>query len=121
MEAGLVEDAAISSSIAQFQALWMLREGVSEAQGAEGKTIKHDIALPISAIPRFMKEAAAAVAQRAPEVRLLVFGHLGDGNLHYNISPPEGGGMAPGDFEALERPLNALVHDSSRPRWTRKA
>jgi FAD/FMN-containing dehydrogenase len=110
MEAGRVEDAAISSSIAQFQALWMLREGVSEAQGAQGKTIKHDIALPIAALPRFMKEAAAAVAQRAPEVRLVVFGHLGDGNLHYNISPPVGG-MATGEFEALETPLNALVHD----------
>jgi FAD/FMN-containing dehydrogenase len=110
-EAGLVEDAAISTSIAQFEALWQLREGISEAQGAEGKTIKHDIAVPISAMARFLAEASAAVAEAAPELRLVAFGHLGDGNLHYNLSPPAGGVMTPAAFEAFEAPLNQRVHD----------
>ncbi len=109
-EQNLLEDAAVSASLAQFKALWLLREGISESQGAEGKTIKHDISLPISAIARFVEEAAQAVRAYAPAVRLVVFGHMGDGNLHYNISPPEGG-MAPGVFEALEDPLNRIVHD----------
>jgi FAD/FMN-containing dehydrogenase len=108
-EAGLVQDAAVSSSLAQFEALWLLREGISEAQAAEGKTIKHDIALPISAIAAFVAEADAALAQALPALRLVVFGHLGDGNLHYNLSPPAEG-MAPDRFEACEAQANAIVH-----------
>lgn len=110
LEQGLLLDAALSTTLAQFEALWMLRESVSESQGAEGKTIKHDISLPISAIARFLQEASEAVAKYALAVRLVVFGRLGAGILHFNVSPPVGGTEA-GAFEALEGPLNRLVHD----------
>jgi FAD/FMN-containing dehydrogenase len=114
MEAGWVADAALSATLAQFEALWALRENISEAQGAEGPTIKHDIALPISRIPDFIAHTDAAVAAAFPGLRLVVFGHLGDGNLHYNASPaissPDAAGRAA--FLALEAPLNRLVHDA---------
>jgi FAD/FMN-containing dehydrogenase len=114
MEQGLATDAALSSSLAQFRALWALREDISESQGTEGKTIKHDIALPISRIPTFIAATDAAIERDFPGQRLVVFGHLGDGNLHYNLSPPAGPRSAEADaaFAALEAPLNRLVHDA---------
>ncbi|MFN6994745.1 MAG: FAD-binding oxidoreductase [Aquincola tertiaricarbonis] len=114
LEAGDATDAAVSTSLAQFEALWALRENISESQGAEGKTIKHDIALPISRIPEFLASTDAAIAAQFSGVRMVVFGHLGDGNLHYNLSPAEdrlGPVHAPA-FVALEGPLNRLVHDA---------
>ena len=86
-EQGIATDAALSASLAQFEALWALREDISESQGAEGKTIKHDISLPISRIAEFIATTDAAIAEAFPGVRMVVFGHLGDGNLHYNVSP----------------------------------
>ncbi len=115
MEQGFVLDAALSATLAQFEALWALRENISEAQGAEGPTIKHDIALPISRIPEFITRTDAAVAAAFPQVRQVSFGHLGDGNLHYNASPAAAGPLdaaARADFLALEGPLNQLVHDA---------
>ncbi len=114
MECGWVTDAAVSSSLAQFESLWALRENISEAQGAEGPTIKHDIALPISQIAAFIDSTDAAIARTFPQVRLVIFGHLGDGNLHYNVSPlaGQGGSGRAADFLALEAALNALVHDA---------
>jgi FAD/FMN-containing dehydrogenase len=114
LEQGLASDAAVSSSLAQFEALWALRENISESQGAEGKTIKHDIALPISRIAEFIEATDAAITAAFPSVRLVVFGHLGDGNLHYNLSPAVGrtGAEHAADFLALEAPLNRLVHDA---------
>jgi FAD/FMN-containing dehydrogenase len=111
LDAGHASDAALSASVAQFRSLWALREDISESQGAEGPTIKHDIALPIARIPAFIESTDAAFARHAPGLRLVVFGHLGDGNLHYNLSPPAGG-MPRADFIALEAPLNRLVHDA---------
>ncbi|PXW92336.1 FAD/FMN-containing dehydrogenase [Sphaerotilus hippei] len=114
MEADLVQDAALSSSLAQFEALWGLREHISESQGAEGKTIKHDLSLPLSRVPDFIAHADAAMATHFPQVRLVVFGHLGDGNLHYNVSPAPGP-RTPDQvaaFLALEGPVNQLVHDA---------
>jgi FAD/FMN-containing dehydrogenase len=114
LEQGLVTDAAISASLAQFRSLWALREDISESQAAEGRTIKHDIALPTSQIPGFIARMDAAIAQAFPGVRMVVFGHLGDGNLHYNVSPaadrtaPEHAAA----FVALEEPINRLVHDA---------
>ncbi|GCL62876.1 FAD-binding oxidoreductase [Pseudaquabacterium pictum] len=110
LEAGHASDAALSASLAQFRSLWALREDISEAQGAAGPTIKHDIALPIGRIPEFIERTDAALAQHHPALRLVVFGHLGDGNLHYNLSPPAAG-MAREAFTALEAPVNRLVHD----------
>jgi FAD/FMN-containing dehydrogenase len=110
LDQALATDAALSASGAQFRALWALREDISESQGAEGKTIKHDIALPIARIAEFIDTVGPAVVKAFPQVRLVVFGHLGDGNLHFNVSPAEG----PGDdaFAALEGPINRLVHDA---------
>lgn len=112
IERGLAADAAVSASIAQFESLWALREDISEAQAAEGKTIKHDISLPISRIPEFLASTDAALATAFPSVRLICFGHLGDGNLHYNLSPASGDPAAATLFETLEGPINRLVHDA---------
>ncbi len=114
MENEWVSDAALSSSLSQFQALWALREDISEAQGAEGKTIKHDIALPISRIAEFIERTSEAIASQFEGVRLVVFGHLGDGNLHFNLSPAADrlGAEHSTAFVALEGPLNRLVHDA---------
>ena len=111
LEDALATDAAVSTSLAQFEALWMLREGISEAQAREGASIKHDISLPISRIPAFVAATGAEIEGRFPNAQLVVFGHLGDGNLHYNVSPASRhvGEQA---FLALEWPLNRLVHDA---------
>lgn len=109
IEQGHATDAALSSSLAQFRALWALREDISESQGAEGKTIKHDIALPISRIAGFVEDTLAQVERAFPGLRPVCFGHLGDGNLHFNFSPAPG--QAVDEFVALEGPLNRLVHD----------
>jgi FAD/FMN-containing dehydrogenase len=111
LEAGHASDAAVSASLAQFRSLWALREDISESQGAEGPTIKHDIALPIACIPAFISRTGEALARHWPDLRLVVFGHLGDGNLHFNLSPPAAG-MGRAEFSALEGPVNRLVHDA---------
>ena len=105
-----MRDAVIAQSIAQSRRFWALRENISEAQAAEGKNVKHDISVPISAIGDFVEATDAALAARFPGIRMVVFGHLGDGNLHYNVSPPEG---ADGDsLLADQDAINALVHDA---------
>lgn len=109
VEAGMAQDAVIAQSGEQAKALWRIREGISEAQVRAGKTIKHDIALPIGQLGAFMREAEAAIEAAFPGLRFLVFGHLGDGNLHYNLQrAPQ---MNDDDFYALTGPLNKLVHD----------
>ncbi|WP_422845406.1 FAD-binding oxidoreductase [Acidovorax sp. M2(2025)] len=113
-EQSLITDAALSSSLSQLQALWALRENISEAQGAEGKTIKHDISLPASRIAEFIESTDTAIRAQSDMVRLVVFGHLGDGNLHYNLSPAEG--ASPAEFLALEPAMNRLVHDAVHAR-----
>ena len=90
IETGWVRTAVVAQSLAQARSLWSLRELISEAQTQEGKNIKHDIAVPISSIARFVEESDVLLQQRFPGVRMVVFGHLGDGNLHYNVSPPVG-------------------------------
>ncbi|MFM1989029.1 MAG: FAD/FMN-containing dehydrogenase [Pseudomonadota bacterium] len=107
---GLVSDAAIAQSIAQSRRFWALRENISEAQAAEGKNIKHDISVPISAIGEFVVATDALLARRFPGVRMVVFGHLGDGNLHYNVSPPIG--MDEDAFLAMQPAINETVHDA---------
>ena len=108
-----VLDAALSTNLAQLEALWALRENISEAQAVEGKTIKHDIALPISRIPAFIASTDALIAKQFPQMRQVTFGHLGDGNLHYNASPQPGSTTEQvAEFLALEGPLNQLVHDA---------
>ena len=102
-------DAVVAQSVEQAGKLWALRENISEAQRREGPNIKHDISLPVSAIPEFLAECDAALARAFPDSRLVVFGHLGDGNLHYNLSAPEG--IAANSFLAHAEAANRLVHD----------
>ena len=113
MEEGWVTDAALSNSLAQLRALWALRENISEAQGAEGKTIKHDISLPIAAIPEFVQTVSAQLIANFELARMVVFGHVGDGNLHFNVSPPESAGPQDAPrFVAQEAAMNQQVHDA---------
>lgn len=107
-EAGLVSDAAIAASLAQQDAFWHLRESMSEAQRPEGGSIKHDVSVPVSRIPAFLAESDAAVHALMPDARICAFGHLGDGNIHYNISQPVGADKAA--FIARWREVNAVVH-----------
>jgi FAD/FMN-containing dehydrogenase len=99
LERELCLDAAVSASLAQVQALWKLREEISEAQRADGPHLKHDVSLPIERIPEFMVSAEARVRAVSADVRPFIFGHFGDGNLHYNLSRPAG---APTDWAAKE-------------------
>jgi D-lactate dehydrogenase (cytochrome) len=109
IEAGEITDGLLAESEAQRIALWYLREGIVNAQPREGACIKHDIAVPVAGIPAFVTEAIAALAKAYPTARLLCFGHLGDGNLHFNVLQPTGGDS--GAFSATSGPLNGLVHD----------
>jgi FAD/FMN-containing dehydrogenase len=109
MEAGLASDAVVASSEAQRASLWRLRENLSEAQKKEGASLKHDIAVPVAAIPDFVARAIPAVLTAVPGARPVPFGHLGDGNLHFNFSLPKGGD---GDaFLAKRAEVARVVHD----------
>lgn len=107
--AGEAVDAVMAQSAAQARALWALREDIAEAQKIEGLSIKHDISLPISRIAEFVDRCDAALAEAFPEVRIVCFGHLGDGNLHYNQSKPSR--QANPDFVAQSLAVNRIVHD----------
>ena len=111
MEDGLVVDAAIAASQRQAHEFWALREHVPEAQRREGPSIKHDISVAVSRIPAFIEAAGAALQTLMPGVRIVCFGHVGDGNLHYNQSPPEGMGKA--EFLAREEAMHAVVHETA--------
>jgi FAD/FMN-containing dehydrogenase len=109
-EVSLVTDAVVASSQAQFNAIWALREDISEAQASEGKNIKHDIAVPVSQVANFIRVTHALVAEAFPAVRMVTFGHMGDGNLHYNVSPPLE--QAHDEFLKNQDAINLIVHDS---------
>jgi FAD/FMN-containing dehydrogenase len=110
IEAGLVSDATIAASEAQADALWKLRESISEAERADGMAAKHDVALPVSAMPRFLIDGAAAVEARFAGVRVIAFGHLGDGNVHFNVRPPIGADDRAW-LEGEGPAISAFVHD----------
>lgn len=109
---GRVQNAVISQSLAQFEQLWALRENISAAQSHEGKNIKHDISVPISRIGEFIEAASRQIRQAYPEARLIVFGHLGDGNLHFNVAPHARFAQHYDEaFARDEAQVNRLVHD----------
>ena len=114
LERGVISDAAVAASIDQSNAMWHLRESIPLAQSVEGPNIKHDIALPVSAIARFVAETDAALLRTFPGVRLVNFGHLGDGNLHYNVQPPADSNAATYLAEH-EHAVNTLVYDALAP------
>ncbi|QKV55250.1 FAD-binding oxidoreductase [Comamonas antarctica] len=109
LENACVQDVALSVSGAQTQALWKIREGISQAQMRAGKAVKHDIALPISALAAFVQQADAALQAAQPGVRIINFGHLGDGNLHYNVLLPRD--TPPEALAAATARFNRIVHD----------
>lgn len=109
MDKGLVSDGAIAQSDSQRADFWRLRESMSEAQKIEGASIKHDVSVPVSAVPALIEKASRAVGQAIPGARPVPFGHVGDGNVHFNISQPVG---ADGDaFLARWEEVNRIVHD----------
>ncbi len=110
LEQEVIQDAIVAASIAQSKALWNIREHIPLAQADEGKNIKHDVSVPISRIGDFITATDALLQQQFAGCRMVTFGHLGDGNLHYNVSPAEG---VSGDA-LIERQadINRVVHDS---------
>ncbi|MBL8305193.1 MAG: FAD-binding oxidoreductase [Rubrivivax sp.] len=110
LEAGCVQDAVVAESLSQSQALWQVRESIPLAQAEEGLNIKHDISVPVSAIPAFVEACDAALKARWPGVRLVNFGHLGDGNLHYNVQAPAGADGAR-FLSEHEHAVNQVVFD----------
>ena len=107
-EAGLVSDAVIAQSETQRAELWVLRDQLSEVQKHEGGSIKHDVAVPISTIADFIAEAIAACERAVPGIRPVPFGHVGDGNVHFNLSQPVGADKAA--YLARWQELNDIVH-----------
>jgi D-lactate dehydrogenase (cytochrome) len=109
LEAGVVDDAVIATNLSQRAAFWKLRDEMSAAQKPEGGSIKHDISVPVVAVPDFIEQANAAVVKLIAGARPVPFGHLGDGNIHYNVSQPVGGDAA--DFLSRRHEVNAVVFD----------
>ena len=111
MEQEVLSDAIVASSIAQSKTLWSLREHITLAQAAEGKHIKHDVSVPISSIAEFVERTDVLLLDAFPGCRIVTFGHLGDGNLHYNVSAPEN--VLDEEFIRQQDAINHIVHDST--------
>jgi FAD/FMN-containing dehydrogenase len=110
-EAGLVTDATIASSVDQAAAFWRIRMGLSEVQGHEGGSIKHDVSVPLARAAEFIAAATAAVEAQTPGARVVAFGHVGDGNIHFNVSQPLGADRAAylAGWDAMNRVVHAVV------------
>jgi D-lactate dehydrogenase (cytochrome) len=109
LDEGLIEDGTIAQSAAQARDLWRIREGMVEAQKPIGTVIKHDVAVPVSKVATFIAAASDAVARHTAGVRIIPFGHVGDGNIHFNLAQPVGGDGAA--FTADTHAINEIVHD----------
>jgi FAD/FMN-containing dehydrogenase len=105
---GIIADAAIAASLEQAKAFWHVRHSITEAQKLDGASIKHDISVGVERVPDFIERAVAAVVKAVPGVRPVPFGHMGDGNLHFNFSQPVG--MDPKAYMARAREIHAIVH-----------
>jgi FAD/FMN-containing dehydrogenase len=110
LERGIVDDAVVATSVAQSAGLWQLREHIPLAQAKAGKNIKHDISLPVSRIADFIAATEPLLDAAFPGCQLVCFGHLGDGNLHFNVAPPSG--VSNEDFLRNQDSVNRVVHDS---------
>ncbi len=108
LDQGIVADAAIAESLDQAQVFWRLREALSEVQRHEGGSIKHDVSVPVAAVPDLVARGVAAVERLIPGVRPVPFGHLGDGNVHFNFSQPLGADK--GEFLARWDEVNDAIH-----------
>ncbi len=109
LEGSLIEDGTIAESQAQAKALWRIREAMVEAQKHIGAGVKHDISVPVSKVAEFILKASGEVASRYPGIRTIAFGHVGDGNIHFNLAQPVS--SAPAAFLAETGALNRIVHD----------
>ena len=109
LEMGEVLDAVLAANRAQGEALWKIRESIPEAQNHEGQSVKHDVSVPISRIAEFLERADKLLEAAYPGVRCVAFGHVGDGNMHYNPVQPLGNEGA--DFGAEYSNINRIVHD----------
>jgi FAD/FMN-containing dehydrogenase len=109
---GLVRDAAVARNERERAALWKLRESIPEAQRKEGASLKHDVAVPVAALADFLARATPWVDAHVPEARLVAYGHVGDGNLHFNISPLAGADTA--RFLAQAPAVRRAIHDLVR-------
>jgi FAD/FMN-containing dehydrogenases len=107
-----VVDAAIAESVAQSKALWHLRESIPLAEKELGKSIKHDVSIPVSKMAAFVEQTNAALQASFPGIQHIIFGHLGDGNLHYNVS--RGDSYTEADLLARQADIYRLVHESVR-------
>jgi FAD/FMN-containing dehydrogenase len=109
LEAGLVDDAVIAASEAQAEAFWRLRDSISEGEQKDGPAAKHDLSVQVADMPDFMTDAARKVEERFAGTQVIAFGHLGDGNVHFNLRAPKGSGR---DWLETEAPrVTAFVHD----------
>lgn len=109
LEAGLITDAVIANNLAQANAFWHMREHITLAQAEEGANLKHDITIPLSSLEGFIEQTDSLIRAKYPGARIINFGHLGDGNLHYNIAPPAG--EDPKAFNlANEKPIYELIY-----------
>jgi FAD/FMN-containing dehydrogenase len=110
-EQGLVEDAAVAQSLDQANMFWAMRHGLSEVQKHEGGSIKHDVSVPVASVADFLDEAIAAVIEMVPGCRPVPFGHLGDGNIHFNVSQPVGGDREAflAQYDAMNERVHAIV------------
>jgi FAD/FMN-containing dehydrogenase len=106
---GMVLDASIATSLAQSQSMWKLRESVPEAQRRHGASLKHDISVPVSRIPELIEHGAELIRRLAPEGQVVSYGHVGDGNLHFNVSQRPG--TADEAFLARAKPLESAMFD----------
>jgi FAD/FMN-containing dehydrogenase len=111
MDAGEVATAVIAESEAQREMLWRIRETIPEGQRQDGPSIKHDVSVTTTELPRFIEEAGDIVHSIIPAGRIVSYGHLGDGNLHFNVSPPAGYTGSSAQFMQLAEPINRAVHD----------
>jgi FAD/FMN-containing dehydrogenase len=109
LEGGIAQDAALATSLDQRNAFWRLREHLSEVQKHEGGSIKHDVSVPVAAVPEFIEAATAAVEAALAGARVVPFGHLGDGNIHFNVSQPIGADKQA--FLARWHEINDVVHE----------
>ena len=109
LEDGLVEDAVLAGTEAQRSQIWHMREAVPLSQKAEGGSIKHDVSVPVSRVAEFIEVASAACIAAMPGVRPIAFGHVGDGNMHFNLTEPEG--MDTDAFMAERQAMNRVVYD----------
>ena len=112
MDQGEVTDAALARSDADRQAFWRIRESIPEAQRRDGASLKHDVSVPVAALPEFLEQASAWVAGNVPEGLLVAYGHVGDGNLHFNIN--QAPGTSPAALKAREESIRRAIHDLVR-------